>query len=347
MEQEGTLFAGDQIKVADKSSAKVVLSGGERAILAAKTDLTVGHDGKSIELTVQSGNIGFSGTKKARVNIAAADYRITSTDVVSGNVAFVGSDYVGVRVSSGRATVRDARNGQSYVVNAGQERLLNLKTSGSHTPIAQLASAVPVPLPQVPPAPQATQAPGVTRGLSRAGWIAILATAGVAGTAIAILASGGNDSEDSAAVIARQRAVQQAQAVAASATAASTAATQSAGVASQIAAVTALPQATRTQAQTLQASASGIQQQISQLQNMINSLLTQLQNTTDPSQITALSGQLETARVSLNTQITNLNNVNAQLNAIITANQNVPGVPTTTLQTVPLAPPPASASIPQ
>jgi len=170
--QEGTLFPGDRIAVGSSGTARVMLLNGGKIVLDRSTDLTFAQSG---QLQLAKGNAAFN-SKNNPLEIVAGNYSIKGDSNLSGNVAFVGSDYIGLRIASGTATVQNLKTKQSYKVSAGQERLFSLTTTEVRTPLTQLASNMPAPLPAVPPMP-APQA-GAGKGLTTSGWVAILATIG-------------------------------------------------------------------------------------------------------------------------------------------------------------------------
>lgn len=338
--REGTLFAGDQIAVGSGSGAKVTMANGQKILLDQLTNLTFAQDG---QLNVAKGNVAFSG-KAASLDIIAGDYEITGDRALAGNIAYVGTGYVGLRINSGNAVVRNLKTKQTYKVGAGEERMFSMSTGGSSTPIAQLASTVPTALPSVPQMPPAPQSQGNSR-MRKAGWIAIAASVGGAAVAIALLSTR-NDSNDNSAVLARQRALQNAQSVTSAAATTTVTANQVAATANTTASVAGLPPAAQAQALSLQSAATATAQQVATLTSQLNALQAQLQNATDAGAIAQVAAQVETVRQNLNGQIASLNSTISSLNLLLQQNATVPGVPSTAIPLVPTAPPPASSSIP-
>jgi hypothetical protein len=137
-------------------------------------------------------------TKSGNLDIAAGNYRITGGHDVVGNVAYVGHDFIGLRVKTGTAIVRSLTTDESVNVIAGQERLFSVSGDNNKAPVAQLASlAVPDPIPVAPPVPQAPAGPGAAtapapvakKSITKMGWVAILATIAGAIAAIAVIAT--------------------------------------------------------------------------------------------------------------------------------------------------------------
>jgi len=127
-------------------------------------------------------------SKSGNLAITAGRYEITGKRNLTGNVAYIGDGFVGLRVKGGTATVRNLTTNETVQVRAGQERISSLQSADSKTPIAQLASVgAPERIPAPPRAPQqlANGNAGSTGKLSKWGKIAIAAT--VVGVVIALV----------------------------------------------------------------------------------------------------------------------------------------------------------------
>lgn len=344
---EGTLFTGDQVSVGSRSGAKIALVNGQKIVLDQLTNLTFAVGG---QVQVSKGNVAFS-SRSGQLDIVAGHYQIQGDRTLAGNVAFVGADYIGLRVNSGAATVIDLKTKVSHKITAGQERLFSTTTSSG--PIATLASvSLPAAIPAVPAVPQVSTG---SSGLTTAGWAALLATIGGAAVAIILLATRGDDSDDAAATVARQKAL------AATAAATSALTTADSNATAIAAATTAVNNAVAADANlsaearaTLTARASTIQSniiasrtQIAALNNRINALNTQLQ-TADPTLVASIVAQINAAINDVNTTASQLNAQISLLQQLTAAAQNggvtVPNPPQ--IIPIPTVPQAASASIP-
>jgi hypothetical protein len=294
------------------------------------------------------------------LDIAAGNYEITGDHNVVGNVAFVGNGYVGLRVKTGTATVRNLTTKETVKVTAGQERLFGMNTDGK-APLMQVASlGLPDPIPAAPPVPQAGGAakPAASSGMSRTGWITILATVGGAAAGIAVLARNGGTTTDVAGTLHQQQTVGttnqaaltagSANTVATTAATAATAASAAINAATVSASLSATTKASLvTQANSLAAAATASSQQIVALQTQLGTLQTQLASTTDSGTVNAITASINGVINSLNTDIAQLNATIASLNALLATARadGVPNIPTFTVTPIPPAPT-ASASIP-
>jgi len=335
--QEGTLFPGDSIRANEKGYAKVLLGTGSKIELMQKTDLTVNRDSQGVKIAMNTGTIGFTAHSPLRIDVAP--FEVTATDDASGNVAIMSSATAGVRAINGKVTVRNLKTSESFVIMKGQEQLLGLQ-GGVHAPsLAEVASNVPTPI----PAPRQTPAGKTTGGLAMdaGAWLAVIGAGAIAGVAIWALVDARNNHDD---IQANQKAIKQ---VANANAILNTAAQQQAALASAIAlagqaqlALTVAGQAAAAaQAASLAAQAAANQAQLNTLQSQIQALQAQLAaGQGSAAQLGTLLSQEEALRNSTNTIITNLNN-------LLTANRNFPGVPQTTLGTVG-GPVIASASVP-
>lgn len=343
---EGTLFAGDQVSVGSKSGAKIALANGQKIVLDQLTTLTFAPGG---QVQVSKGNVGFS-SKSGKLDIVAGQFQIQGDRELTGNVAFVGKDSVGLRVNTGSATVTDLKTQKIHTLKAGQ--VMTFNTTGAQQVALNLPSAITT----VPAAPQMNSG----RGLTGTGWAAILATVGGAAVAIGVLATRGDDGADAAAaaaVVAKQKATTALAATTAALTTGTTNAaaieTATTAVNSAIAGATNLTPAVRAtltaQATSIQSNIIASRNQIAQLNIRITALNAQLLTAdsaavaTITAQINSLIGDVNATASQLNAQLNLLSILvqAAQTNGV----QNVPNPPQITI--IPTVPPTASASIPQ
>jgi hypothetical protein len=358
--QEGTLFSGDSIRAHQKAYAKVLLEKGNRLELSEKTDLKLNRDAQGVQIAMNAGTLGFTARTPLRIDILP--FEILASDDASGNVAIMSPTTAGVRAITGKVTVRNRKTSESFVLLKGQERLLGLNNGTPRPTFADLASNVPMPVP-VPQAPAGRTSGGIA--MDSGAWVAVIAGAAVAGIAITGLVIAMRNSDDldeikeqnsalSAQIAANNTATQAAlRAISnAAALAANAAQVQATGaIAASLAAQTdaALRAAGQTalaaQAATLATSASAAATQASALQAQITTL--QAQIATAGTASAAQLSSLTTLQTALTAQRNALNAAIAALNALL-ANptvMNTPGVPRTSLSTVP-APATSSASIP-
>jgi len=186
VDHEGTLFAGDDLRAGVKSHAKVILKNGSKVELFSDTRCVVSRVNQGIELNLLSGNLGFA-TSKAPVSIHLGPYEVLPQPGTTGGVQLFGGDFAGIRVISGGSVhVRNVRSGKTMQIAAGDVQFVNVRTEEMNVPLAQVAAAVPLPIPstgqQNPP--QNPQAPA-TRAVNWAVWGPIIAAIG-AGTAIIV-----------------------------------------------------------------------------------------------------------------------------------------------------------------
>src|SRR5262249_4206190 len=66
--QEGTLFAGDNIRSHEKGYAKVILGTGSKIEVTEKTDLSVNRDAQGMKIAMTNGTIGFTTKSPLRVD---------------------------------------------------------------------------------------------------------------------------------------------------------------------------------------------------------------------------------------------------------------------------------------
>jgi len=350
--QEGTLFAGDRIRAGQKGYAKVLLGTGSKIEISEQTDVNVGRDTQGVKIAMNTGTLGFSAAAPLRIDVMP--FEVTATDGATGHVAVMNGATAGIRAINGKVTVRNLKTSESFVLLKGQERLLNV-SNGVHTPsLAELASNVPMPVPApVPQAPAGRTSGGLA--MDTGAWLAVIGGAAVAGLAIwglIIALDNRDDIKDLKSTIdnlnntitqgtAGQRAalvaISNAALLAANAgqiqatgnlTAAIAAQTEAALRAAGQTALAAQAQALAAQANAAAAQAATLGLQLSQLQSQIAAA-----GTASSAQLT----QLNTLNTQLTAQRTALNNTITALNALL-ANPtvaNTPGVPRTTISTVP------------
>jgi hypothetical protein len=187
--QEGTLFAGDNIRSHEKGYAKVILGTGSKIEVTEKTDLSVNRDAQGMKIAMTDGTIGFATKSSLRVDVMPFEF--TASDEASGNVAVMSSIAADIRVTSGKVIVRNLKTSESFVLMKGQEQLFGLPNGIHAKPLAEVASnmPLPVPAPGTPAPAPAPQAPaGKTSNIGLAmdlpGWLAVIGTGALAGLAI-------------------------------------------------------------------------------------------------------------------------------------------------------------------
>jgi hypothetical protein len=349
--QEGTIFSGDELQVGSHGYAKIVFVAGHRLELDRDTKVNIQQPGNNIVVQIRSGNVGFTSAPSSQLTLMVGPYEIIPDANASGNVALIGKDALGLRTMKGKVAVHQLTSSHiKYVVSQGQERILTY-TGQTAEPVAQIASALPAPIPAVPPAPDPQTAPA-GKGLSKTGWIAVLATIGGAAAAIAVLATSSN-SENTTSIVARQQAVQGTQTAIQTAQQASATAIQLQSASTQAtAALASLPPSTAapitSQFQQVSSQANAANQQITTLLSTLNGQLVQLQSATSNAQIQSILSQINSTIAQLNTQI---QAVNAALltaqNAANSGRQAGANIPTINITTTPTVPPvTASASTP-
>jgi ferric-dicitrate binding protein FerR (iron transport regulator) len=183
--QEGTIFSGNELQVGNGGFAKVTMVAGHRIQLEAGTRVTIVEARKSVLVQVGSGNVGFNAAAGSPLRLAVGPYEVVPASGASGNVAYVGSAAIGLRASRGAVSVNRAAQ-PLLVIPQGQERVLFAGQSSQ--PLTQLASDLPGPIPEASPLPPQVSTPA-GKGLTRSGWLTILATVGGAAAAIAVLAT--------------------------------------------------------------------------------------------------------------------------------------------------------------
>lgn len=363
---ENTLFSGDRIRSLDKAYAKILLTNGSKLELAEKTDININPDGKTIQIAMAAGTMGFTSLGSSlRINVQP--FEVLGIVGASGKVT-VRADAATVHALKGSLTVRNLKTRESFVVSAGQDRLFGLDGT-KRVSLGEIASNMPGPIPTGAPVP-APQAGGQTSGggwaMDKGGWLAVIAGAAAAGILITTLAltMGNKDDIDAigskidglgnqissgqgatqAGLAAIQKALQLSQTAAAVQNTSSqvgTAANQAAAAinasnltAQQKAAFAAQAAQIATQASQASQTAATLQAQISTLQALISS-----SGTATAAQQT----QLTTFQTQLNAAVNQLNTANGQLqNLINTANQQGARIPNAPINPVPGV----SASVP-
>jgi hypothetical protein len=325
---EGTLFAGDQIRVNDGGYAKLLFANGQKLEAGPKTLFVVtGRAGGTIEVELRSGKVGVSSSQPTPVHITVGPYEITSTKPFIGDVAYLSDAVAGVHVFTGSASVRNVKTKETYVVSQNQERLLALK--GEAAPLVQLASNVPQPIPQTPAGKTQGSFPWwwVVAGGAAAGVTLGLVLAGNSGNTVSKTGATATVSSALATASQAQSTLSQASNVLTSTTNAINSATNL--TASQKSALT-------QQSATVQAQVGTAASAISDLQNQLTQLQTQLLNASG-SQVNAIQNQINTVTNLLNGEITVLNQALANLNTLIqnAISNGVQGVPNVTFQPIP------------
>jgi hypothetical protein len=357
--QEGTLFAGDSIRAADKAYAKVLLKKGSKIEVGEKTEITVGSEA----IAMVAGNLGFTSGKDA-LRIAFHPFEILASDA-TGNVSVNKGTAAGVRAINGKLTVRNTKTSESFVLTKGQERWFGLKDGSSPKPLAELASNLPDTLPPMPQTPAGQSGGGMD--MDAGAWAAVIAAGAITGIAIWALVVALDNQDDidalqddlddlqgtvsanqaaaNAAIAALQRAQQMSDAafnarinaLAIASTAQATQAIVAAAPnlsASQRSAFT-------TRATTLASQATATSATIASIEAQINALETQIaaSGTVTAAQL----AQLDTLRNQLNTAIGQLNTIRNMETQLLADLQSA-GVTPPTQSSQPS--PTASASIP-
>jgi len=350
--QEGTLFAGDSIRSGQKGYAKILLGTGNKIELAEKTEVNINRDAQGVKIAMNTGTVGFTALSPLRIDMLP--FEVSATDGAAGNVAIMSSATAGVRAVSGKVTVRNLKTSESFVLTKGQEQLFGLKDGAHAPPLAQIASNMPGPI----PAPRPQTPAGKTGGglaMDTGAWLAVIGGAAIAGVAVWGLVVAMNNHDDvkdlkntinnlNNTITTNNTQVKNvASGAAISATVSSIQAqqNQAAVLAAQAQlALTAAGNATAAaQAASLATQANANQTALSALQTQIQTLQAQFAaGGGSTAQLNTLLQQEETLRIAGN-------NLATQLNSLLAANRNTPGVPSATVGTVsgPVVP---SASLP-
>jgi len=336
--QDGTVFAGDKVAVGSKGSARIILVNGRQVIMNQGSELTVSQ---TTELRLSKGNVAING-KTVPINIVAGNYTIKGDKALSGDVAFVGSEYVGLRVHAGQATVENTKTKTSYKVSAGEERMFSLNTDSATTPVRTASS-----IPTIPATPSIPTQP---RALSKGGTIALVATLAGAGAAIAFLATKGDKALVGKGTVESVVATAKANATTAATTATqittATAATNTAIANSNLSA--AAKAALQSQASTITSNAQATQTQIANINAQLASLQTQLGSATDQASLNAVATAINNLITQLNTQTAILNSQITALNTLVSnaQAQGVQGINTPGIATIPTTGQVPSGSVP-
>jgi hypothetical protein len=324
---DGTLFSGDRMKVGSRAYARVALGAGRNFEVASGSDVTITREANSIQIHMASGNVAFKGDGKESILLRVGVYEVTVPGNAAGNVAYVGTGAFGVRVLTGSASVRNTATKESFSVQKGSERLISLNSGNVTQPMARVASAVPAAVPAMPQAQQRS-------GLSKGGWIAVLATLAGAGAAIVVLTTRSDDTdEDAAKRLAQVTALQNISTI--SGTAAATSALAAAVDATADAAVVAINASNVPNKAALLASANAViakaasaTTKIANLTADIAALQDQIENqdiaptAAQLAELDQLLADLQSARNEANTALSDLNTLLNQAGG-----SGVPGLP--------------------
>jgi len=167
---EGTVFAGDTLQSRADGAATVRFTLGQQIEMGSNTRVTVNADESVVQLAMASGNMAFASDVGSPLSIAIAPLEFYLDADASGNVAIVGDQTVGVRVTQGSVLVRNTESKKSFVLIQGQEKLIGRYNGIVADPIAVIASSLPTSIPTSLPA-----APQQGSGLSNGAWASIIA----------------------------------------------------------------------------------------------------------------------------------------------------------------------------
>src|SRR5215471_7153063 len=342
--QEGTLFAGDNIRAHEKGYAKVILGTGSKIELTEKTGVTVNRDAQGMKIAMTDGTIGF--TTKSSLRVDVMPFEFTASDEASGNVAVMSSTTAGVRVTSGKVTVRNLKTSESFVLTKGQEQLFGLHNGVHAKPLAEVASnmPLPVPAPGVPdpaPAPQASAGKTSNIGLAMdaGGWLALIGAGAITGVAIWAIVQARNNHEDIENLHNQQNCTSSLNAISTSVAQQSSALAIASSLAgqAQLALLAAGNAAGAAQFQSLQT-------QMTATLNSLNALQVSIQNAQGAACTNALLTSLLSQEEALRGQTNSLLN---QLRNLLTTFSTTPGVPNPgTVPAIIAGPPIASPSVP-
>jgi ferric-dicitrate binding protein FerR (iron transport regulator) len=176
---EGTLFVGDTITTGTKSRGDLIIADGSKVELFNDTRCVVKDGKQQIIVRLLAGNLGFAAAREP-IAIAFSDFEVFPEPGTTGGVAFLGTDFAGIRVMNGSAVVRNLITGKSLKVAGGSVQIVSLKTAEMNKPIAQVASTASPALPSRAPMPQVAPGGGLTPtqwGLIGAGVGAVTVTA--------------------------------------------------------------------------------------------------------------------------------------------------------------------------
>ena len=164
------MFAGDTLRSQADSYAAVRFTAGQQIQLGANTQVTVDADESVVQLAMASGNMAFASDVGSPLSIAIAPLEFYLDSDASGNVAIVGDQTVGVRVTEGSVLVRNTETKKSFVLTQGQEKLIGRYNGIVADPIAVIASSIPTSIPTSLPA-----VPQQGSGLSNGAWASVIA----------------------------------------------------------------------------------------------------------------------------------------------------------------------------
>jgi hypothetical protein len=342
------LFSGDRLSVAPGGYAKIALGSGPKVEVDGNSDVTVATEADAVNITMNSGNIAFSGNGQKPVRVRLRNFEITARGNTRGTVAFVGSEAFGVRVLEGTVSVRNTTSKQSFTVEKGIERLVSL--SNSNTPMALLASTSPAAIPAAPAMPQASS-PGLKKAL-------IITSLIGSAAAIGVLMSKNDDSDTEAAQrLRRATADQSLSVISSTADAAESAASavDSAASAASTAINAAATNANFTQAEknALVARANTLSSAAKASSTSILSLKAQLLNLqnllsfADASNISQIEQQIQTVLGNVNVEVNKLNSLISQLNSLVddARNEGLTNVPLPNIQPVQPATPASPSQV--
>lgn len=179
--QEGTLFNGDTLQSGEKAYAKVIFVNRQKLEVGEKTDVTLSRDGEAVVIGMRSGSAAFTAVNGSPIQIKAEPYEIVIDHIGGGGLSFVGDDFIAVRAMNAQLMIRNTVTKQSFVLSAGQERLLGLKKPVMVRSLGQIASSLPGPIPSARPPQTPSQTSISTRVL-----VSLLAIVSAATLAVAI-----------------------------------------------------------------------------------------------------------------------------------------------------------------
>jgi hypothetical protein len=310
---DGTVFSGDRLSVGPGAYARVAATTGQKIEVAAGSDVQVSREGNNLRVQMTSGNVAFTGNGQKLI-LQLGAYEMTAAGDAAGQVAFVGKETFGVRMTNGMMTVRNSGTKQSFVVTKGTERLVSIATGKDSATMAQLASAAPSAVPAMPTAAaRRRRMSGVTGGL--------LAAAAGAAALITYIALDDNDEArlEQATLLANLTAVSTNATQVATAAAAITTTASAAQTAINNSSLTTAQKATlTTQVNTVTSRASGAAAKVSSLTTKVealrNTIASQEDGPTDAqqNQLAALLGELNVARDEVNDGVNLLNSLLSQ-----------------------------------
>jgi hypothetical protein len=191
---EGTVFAGDTLQSRADGAATVRFTLGQQIEMGSNTRVTVNADESVVQLAMASGNMAFASDVGSPLSIAIAPLEFYLDADASGNVAIVGDQTVGVRVTQGSVLVRNTESKKSFVLIQGQEKLIGRYNGIVADPIAVIASSLPTSIPTSLPA-----APQQGSGLSNGAWASIIALV-AGGAAVGAVFAGRSGTVDEGAL---------------------------------------------------------------------------------------------------------------------------------------------------